>query len=149
MPMDGFEIAASAAESTPEVQGLGGHPSAWRRARSRRRETALWLDQGSIKEIGVVCAAFEFEFMAGRWVRWSRRSWRVRVAMSRSGFHLVAARRPRMQGAAVLGRWPDHGAVAELPNADCPSFSVLTDATWERFGELRDDRRYVIAEPKR
>jgi len=116
---------------------------------------ALVTMQGSIKEIGVVCAAFEFEFMGGsmgsvvgeRFVRG------VRVAIEQKlPFICVSSSGgARMQeGLLSLAQMAKTtAAVAELAERRLPFISVLTDPTMggvsASFAMIGD---IVIAEPK-
>jgi acetyl-CoA carboxylase carboxyl transferase subunit beta len=116
---------------------------------------ALVAMQGSIKELGVVCAAFEFEFMGGsmgsvvgeRFVRG------VRVAIEQKlPFICVSASGgARMQeGLLSLAQMAKTtAAVAELAERKLPFISVLSDPTMggvsASFAMIGD---IVIAEPK-
>ena len=113
-------------------------PSAWRRRRSRPpKSDALVVMQGSIKTLGVVCAAFEFDFMGGsmgsvvgeRFVRG------VRVAIEQKlPFVCVTARGgARMQeGAAVADAdGEDHrGAHRARRARACPSSPCSPIPPW-------------------
>jgi acetyl-CoA carboxylase carboxyl transferase subunit beta len=132
------------------------YPERLSEAQEQTGETdALVTMQGSIKSIGVVCAAFEFEFMGGsmgsvvgeRFVRG------VRVAIEQKlPFVCVSASGgARMQeGLLSLAQMAKTtAAVAELAERRLPFISVLTDPTMggvsASFAMIGD---VVIAEPK-
>jgi acetyl-CoA carboxylase carboxyl transferase subunit beta len=125
-------------------------------AQEQTAETdALLVMQGSIKALGVVCAAFEFDFMGGsmgsvvgeRFVRG------VRVAIEQKlPFICVAASGgARMQEGALslVQMAKTTAALTDLAERKLPFISVLTDPTMggvsASFAMIGD---VVIAEPK-
>ena len=116
---------------------------------------ALVVMQGAIKALGVVCAAFEFDFMGGsmgsvvgeRFVRG------VRVAIEQKLPYVcvTASGGARMQEGlfSLLQMAKTNGALTLLAKAKLPYISVLTDPTMggvsASFAFVGD---IVIAEPK-
>ena len=152
-----FEIGAEVLPvDTLKFKDSRKYPDRLSEAQEQTAESdALVVMQGSIKELGVVCAAFEFDFMGGsmgsvvgeRFVRG------VRVAIEQKlPFVCVAASGgARMQeGLLSLAQMAKtNGALTLLAKAKLPYISVLTDptmggvsASFAMIGDL------VIAEPK-
>jgi len=132
------------------------YPERLSEAQEQTGETdALVTMQGSIKSIGVVCAAFEFEFMGGsmgsvvgeRFVRGVR----VAIEQKLPFICVCASGGARMQeGLLSLAQMAKTtAAVAELAERRLPFISVLTDPTMggvsASFAMIGD---VVIAEPK-
>jgi len=132
------------------------YPERLAEAQEQTGETdALVTLQGSIKSIGVVCAAFEFEFMGGsmgsvvgeRFVRGVR----VAIEQKLPFVCVCASGGARMQeGLLSLAQMAKTtAAVAELAERRLPFISVLTDPTMggvsASFAMIGD---VVIAEPK-
>ncbi len=132
------------------------YPERLAEAQEQTGETdALVTMQGSIKSIGVVCAAFEFEFMGGsmgsvvgeRFVRGVR----VAIEQKLPFVCVCASGGARMQeGLLSLAQMAKTtAAVAELAERRLPFISVLTDPTMggvsASFAMIGD---VVIAEPK-
>jgi acetyl-CoA carboxylase carboxyl transferase subunit beta len=132
------------------------YPERLSEAQEQTGETdALVTMQGSIKSIGVVCAAFEFEFMGGsmgsvvgeRFVRGVR----VAIEQKLPFVCVCASGGARMQeGLLSLAQMAKTtAAVAELAERRLPFISVLTDPTMggvsASFAMIGD---VVIAEPK-
>jgi len=132
------------------------YPERLSEAQAETGETdALIVLQGSIKAIGVVCAAFEFDFMGGsmgsvvgeRFVRG------VRVAIEHKlpFICFAASGGARMQeGVLSLAQMAKTtAALAELADRKLPFISVLTDPTMggvsASFAMIGD---IVIAEPR-
>jgi acetyl-CoA carboxylase carboxyl transferase subunit beta len=132
------------------------YPERLAEAQEETGETdALVVMQGSIKEIGVVCAAFEFEFMGGsmgsvvgeRFVRG------VRVAIEQKlPFVCVSASGgARMQEGllSLMQMAKTTAALTDLAERRLPFISVLSDPTMggvsASFAMIGD---IVIAEPK-
>ena len=132
------------------------YPERLSEAQAQTGETdALVVMQGSIKEIGVVCAAFEFEFMGGsmgsvvgeRFVRG------VRVAIEQKlPFVCVSASGgARMQEGllSLMQMAKTTAALTDLGERRLPFVSVLSDPTMggvsASFAMIGD---IVIAEPK-
>ena len=145
LPMDSLKFKDSRRypERLAEAQGETGETD------------ALVVMQGSIKEIGVVCAAFEFEFMGGsmgsvvgeRFVRG------VRVAIEQKlPFVCVSASGgARMQEGllSLMQMAKTTAALTDLAERRLPFISVLSDPTMggvsASFAMIGD---IVIAEPK-
>ena len=116
---------------------------------------SLVVMQGSIKAIGVVCAAFEFDFMGGsmgsvvgeRFVRGVR----VAIEQKQPFICVSASGGARMQeGALSLAQMAKTtAALSDLAERNLPFVSVLTDPTMggvsASFAMIGD---VVIAEPK-
>jgi len=132
------------------------YPERLSEAQEQTGETdALVTLQGSIKSVGVVCAAFEFEFMGGsmgsvvgeRFVRGVR----VAIEQKLPFVCVCASGGARMQeGLLSLAQMAKTtAAVAELAERRLPFISVLTDPTMggvsASFAMIGD---VVIAEPK-
>ncbi|HMA90780.1 MAG TPA: acetyl-CoA carboxylase, carboxyltransferase subunit beta [Burkholderiales bacterium] len=132
------------------------YPERLAEAQEQTGETdALVTMQGSIKSIGVVCAAFEFEFMGGsmgsvvgeRFVRGVR----VAIEQKLPFVCVCASGGARMQeGLLSLAQMAKTtAAIAELAERRLPFISVLTDPTMggvsASFAMIGD---VVIAEPK-
>ena len=145
LPMDSLKFKDSRRypERLSEAQGQTGETD------------ALVVMQGTIKEIGVVCAAFEFEFMGGsmgsvvgeRFVRG------VRVAIEQKlPFVCVSASGgARMQEGllSLMQMAKTTAALTDLAERRLPFISVLSDPTMggvsASFAMIGD---IVIAEPK-
>ena len=145
LPMDSLKFKDSRRypERLSEAQGQTGETD------------ALVVMQGAIKEIGVVCAAFEFEFMGGsmgsvvgeRFVRG------VRVAIEQKlPFICVSASGgARMQEGllSLMQMAKTTAALTDLAERRLPFISVLSDPTMggvsASFAMIGD---IVIAEPK-
>jgi acetyl-CoA carboxylase carboxyl transferase subunit beta len=152
-----FEIGAEVLPvDTLKFKDSRRYPERLSEAQEQTAESdALIVLQGSIKSLGVVCAAFEFDFMGGsmgsvvgeRFVRG------VRVAIEQKlPFICVAASGgARMQeGALSLAQMAKTtAALTDLAERRLPFISVLTDPTMggvsASFAMIGD---VVIAEPK-
>ena len=152
-----FEIGADVLPvDTLKFKDSRRYPERLSEAQEQTGETdALVTMQGSIKSIGVVCAAFEFEFMGGsmgsvvgeRFVRGVR----VAIEQKLPFVCVCASGGARMQeGLLSLAQMAKTtAAVAELAERRLPFISVLTDPTMggvsASFAMIGD---VVIAEPK-
>jgi len=116
---------------------------------------ALVVMQGSIKALGVVCAAFEFDFMGGSMDRWSESASCAACGSPSSRSCRTSASPPPAAPACRKGcfrwcRWPKTtAALTDLAERRLPFISVLTDPTMggvsASFAMIGD---VVIAEPK-
>jgi acetyl-CoA carboxylase carboxyl transferase subunit beta len=152
-----FEIGADVSPvDTLKFKDSRRYPERLAEAQEQTGETdALVTMQGSIKSLGVVCAAFEFEFMGGsmgsvvgeRFVRGVR----VAIEQKLPFVCVCASGGARMQeGLLSLAQMAKTtAAVAELAERRLPFISVLTDPTMggvsASFAMIGD---VVIAEPK-
>jgi acetyl-CoA carboxylase carboxyl transferase subunit beta len=152
-----FEIGADVLPiDTLKFKDSRRYPERLAEAQEQTGETdALVTMQGSIKSLGVVCAAFEFEFMGGsmgsvvgeRFVRGVR----VAIEQKLPFVCVCASGGARMQeGLLSLAQMAKTtAAVAELAERRLPFISVLTDPTMggvsASFAMIGD---VVIAEPK-
>ena len=116
---------------------------------------ALVVMQGSIKALGVVCAAFEFDFMGGSMgsvvgERFVRGVW-VAIEQKQPFICVTASGGARMQEGALslLQMAKTTAALTELAERKLPFISVLSDPTMggvsASFAMIGD---VVIAEPK-
>jgi len=145
LPMDSLKFKDSRRypERLSEAQGQTGETD------------ALVVMQGSIKEIGVVCAAFEFEFMGGsmgsvvgeRFVRGVR----VAIEQKLPFICVTASGGARMQEGllSLMQMAKTTAALTDLAERRLPFISVLSDPTMggvsASFAMIGD---VVIAEPK-
>jgi acetyl-CoA carboxylase carboxyl transferase subunit beta len=152
-----FEIGAEVLPvDTLKFKDSRKYPDRLSEAQEQTAESdALVVMQGSIKELGIVCAAFEFDFMGGsmgsvvgeRFVRGVR----VAIEQKLPFVCVTASGGARMQeGLLSLAQMAKTtAALTDLAERKLPFISVLTDPTMggvsASFAMIGD---VVIAEPK-
>jgi acetyl-CoA carboxylase carboxyl transferase subunit beta len=152
-----FEIGAEVLPvDTLKFKDSKRYPDRLEEAQAATGETdALVVLQGSIKTLGVVCAAFEFEFMGGSMgsVVGERFARGVQVAVEQKlpviAFTATGGARMQEGLLSLMQMAKTTAALTELEERRLPFITVLTDPTMggvsASFAMLGD---IVIAEPK-